>query len=105
MKVKILSKENNSLLKRMEITFQVEHEEIGGTPQRFEVKKTLAKILKKDIQLVYLKRMETKTGTMTAFGNANIYDSNEQAKLVEPKPILKRNILPEKAEEEEQSNE
>ncbi|MCK4952266.1 30S ribosomal protein S24e [Candidatus Bathyarchaeota archaeon] len=105
MKVEISSKERNPLLKRMEITFKVNHEETGGTPQRFEVRKILAKILNKDIQLMYIKRMETKTGTMTAFGSANIYDSTEQAKLVESKHILQRNIPPEKANGEEQSNE
>ena len=104
MKVEISSKDRNPLLKRMEITFKVEHEETGGTPQRFEVRKILAKILNKDISLVYLKRMETKTGTMIAFGSANIYDSTEQAELVESKPSLKRNVLPEKVKEEEQSN-
>ena len=96
MKVEIAFREHNPLLKRMEITFEVKHDETGGTPQRFEVRKRLAAILNKNLELVYVKRMETKTGTMTAVGSANIYDSMEQVKLVEPKHILTRNAPPEK---------
>jgi len=99
MKVDIRTQEHNPLLKRIEITFEVKHDKRMGTPQRFEVRKRLAKILKKDLELVYVKRMETKTGTMITFGNANIYDSIEQGKLVEPKHILTRNAPIEKEKE------
>ena len=107
MKVKIISKEYNPLLKRKEVTFKVEHTETGGTPHRFEARKQLATLLKTDLELVYVKKMETKTGTMTAFGEANTYDSIEQAKIVEPKHIVARNVPtkeaegPQKAEEPE----
>ena len=99
MKVKIVSKEYNPLLKRKEVAFKVEHAETGGTPPRFEVRKKLASLLKKDLELVYVEKMETKTGTMTAVGEANAYDSIEQAKLVEPKHIVTRNVLPKQPEE------
>ena len=99
MNVKILSKEYNPLLKRKEVTFKVEHTESGGTPPRFEVRKKLATLLKKDIELVYVRKMETKTGTMTAVGEANAYDSVEQAKIVEPKHIVARNSPPKQSEQ------
>ena len=99
MKVKVVSKEYNPLLKRREVTFKVEHTETGGTPRRFEVRKQLATLLKADLELVYVKKMETKTGTMTAVGEANAYDSTEQAKLVEPKHIVARNVPPKQPEE------
>jgi small subunit ribosomal protein S24e len=98
MKVKIISEEYNPLLKRKEVTFKVEHTETGGTPNRFKVRKQLATLLKKDLELVYVKKMETKTGTMTAFGEANAYDSVEQAKIVEPKHIVSRNVPAKQAE-------
>jgi ribosomal protein S24E len=100
MKVKIVSKEYNPLLKRKEIIFEVEHADAGGTPPRFEVRKKLASKLKTKLDLVYLRKVETKTGTMIAVGEANAYDSIEQAKLLEPKHIVARNAPPEKAEEE-----
>jgi small subunit ribosomal protein S24e len=101
MKVKVISEEYNPLLKRKEVTFKVEHAETGGTPPRLEVRKELATLLKTDLELVYIKKIETKTGTMTVVGEANAYDSLEQAKLVEPKHIVARNAPPKKQEEEQ----
>jgi len=98
MKVKIVSKEYNPLLKRKEVTFEVEHTEGGGTPHRLEARKQLAILLKTDLELVYVKKMGTKTGTMTAVGEANAYDSVEQAKAVEPKHIVARNVPPKQPE-------
>jgi len=40
------------------------------------------------------------TGTNTAVGVANAYETAEQAKLVEPGYIIKRNSPPEKPKEE-----
>jgi len=101
MKVRITSEEYNPLLKRKEVAFEVEHKETGGTPSRSEVRKMLAASLKIDPELVYVKKMETKTGTMIAVGEANAYDSTEQAKLVEPEYIIARNMPPEKQEKQE----
>ncbi len=103
MKIKIVSKEQNPLLKRKEVTFRIEHAQNGGTPTRFEVRKELATLLKTDLELVYVKQVETKTGTMIAMGEANAYDSIEQAKLMEPKHIIARNAPPEKPEKAEES--
>jgi len=100
MKLKIVSKEQNPLMKRREVTFRVEHAQTGGTPTRVEVRKQLATLLKTDLDLVYVKHLETKTGTMVAIGEANAYDSVEQAKLVEPKHIIARNAIPEEKPEE-----
>lgn len=102
MKVKIASQKYNPLLKRREISFEVEHEETGGTPPRFEVRKRLASMLNVDIELVYVKRVETKTGAMIAVGEANAYDSIEQAELLEPEYIIARNAPPKKPEEKEE---
>jgi ribosomal protein S24E len=58
----------------------------------------LQNALKKDATLVFIKKMETKTGTRKAVGIANIYDSLEHAKLIEPEYIVKRNMPVEKQE-------
>ena len=92
MKINVVSEKLNPLLKRKELTFEVEHSENGGTPYRFEIRKRLAEILKCDLDLVYIKKVETKRGTMIAIGEATIYASIEQAKLIEPKHILIRNM-------------
>ncbi|MGQ9459700.1 MAG: 30S ribosomal protein S24e [Candidatus Bathyarchaeaceae archaeon] len=102
MEVRITSEEYNPLLKRKEVAFEVEHRETGGTPSRFEVGKTLAALLKIDPALVYVKKMKTKRGTMIAVGEANAYDSIEQAKLVEPKHIIAKNTPAEKPAEKKE---
>jgi len=99
MKLKIVSKEKNPLMKRTEVTFSIDHDQTGGTPSRAQVKIQLAALLKTKLELVYVKQFETKRGTMVAVGEANVYDSVEQAKLVEPKHIVARNAVPEKPEE------
>jgi len=98
MEIKITQQQYNPLLKRREITFQVEHKQTKGTPTRLETRKALAEMLKTNPEAVYVKRIETKAGTMLATGEANAYDSVEQAKLIEPKYIIARNMPKEKKE-------
>ena len=106
MEVKIVSEKENPLLKRRELYFQVEHSQTGSTPPRLEVRKAVATVLKKDADLVFVKKLETKTGTHTAFGVANVYDSVEQARLIEPEYIVERNMpLKETPKEEEDKGE
>ena len=101
MKIKINTRKATPLLKRIELSFEVNHDEIRGTPSRFDVRKNLADVLNKKLELVYIQKMETKTGTMTTFGSANVYDSLTQAKLLEPEHILNRNVPPDKQEKED----
>ncbi|UCE29786.1 MAG: hypothetical protein JSV85_03485, partial [Candidatus Bathyarchaeota archaeon] len=105
MKIKITSQKHNPLLKRKEITFRVNHEKTGSTPTRLEVRKELAATLKMDMDVVYVKRMITKTGTRIAVGTATAYDSAEQVNLVEPKHILARHAPPKKPEKQEEAAE
>lgn len=104
MKVSIISKEQNNLMKRREVSFSVDHSDKGGTPTRAEVSQQLASLLKSKLELVYVQNMETKRGTMVTVGEANVYDSIEQAKFLEPKHIIARNAVPEKAEEPKEEN-
>ena len=70
------------------------------TPPRLEVKKALAIEMKIGDDVVFVKRMHTKTGTNITQGDANVYQKAEQAKIVEPEYIRKRNSPPEKPKEE-----
>lgn len=105
MKIKVTSDKSNPLLKRREVIFEVDHRQAGSTPPRLQVRKELASLLKSDVELVYVKRLETRTGTMVAVGEANAYDSVEDAKLVEPAYVIARNIPPMRPEEEEKAKE
>lgn len=100
MEIKIISEKQNKLLKRREISFQVEHTQTGYTPPRLEIRKAVAAALKTDEGAVFVKRLETRTGTHLAMGVANVYDSIEQAKLIEPEYIFNRNVPAEKPKEE-----
>lgn len=99
MDVKIVSKKENPVLKRKEVEFTVEHNQ-GKTPLRLDIKRTIASQLQISDKLVFVKRMKTLTGTSTTVGAANAYESETQAKLIEPEYIVKRNSPAEKPKEE-----
>ena len=99
MEIKITSEKENPLLKRKEVQFDVDHS-TGSTPPRLEVRRALANALKSNLDLVFIKKFETKTGTHTAVGTANLYESVDQARLIEPEYIVKRNVPTEKPKEE-----
>ncbi len=99
MEVRIVSKKENPLLKRKEIQFAILHS-LSKTPQRLDVKRSIASELQASDKLVFIKKMQTLTGTNSTIGEANVYESEVQAKLIEPKYITKRNSPPEKPKEE-----
>jgi small subunit ribosomal protein S24e len=99
LKIKILSKKHNPLLKRQEVLFEVDHSQEGETSSRLELRKSLASMLKVDLDRVFVERVETKTGTMIALGEANAYESPDQARLVEREHIITRNAPPAKGGE------
>ncbi len=100
MQVKIESTKDNPLLKRKEVGFTIIQGPKEKTPQRLEAKKAVAIEMKIGDDVVYIKHMRTKTGTNITEGVANVYQSVDQAKLVEPEYIRKRNSPPEKPKEE-----
>ena len=100
MQIKIESTKDNPLLKRKEVVFTIFSGPKEKTPQRLEVKKALAIEMKIGDEVVFVKRMHTKTGTSITQGDANVYQSVAQARIVEPDYIRKRNSPPEKPKEE-----
>jgi ribosomal protein S24E len=100
MQIKIESTKKNPLLKRKELRFTIVQGPKEKTPQRLEVKKALAAEMKLGEELVFVKRLNTRTGTNITQGLANIYEDVKQAKNVEPEYIRKRNSPPEKPKEE-----
>ncbi len=100
MQINIESTKNNPLLKRKEVVFTIVQGPKEKTPPRLEVKKAVAIEMKIGDDVVFVKRMRTKTGTSITQGDANVYQTFEQAKLVEPEYIRKRNSPPEKPKEE-----
>jgi small subunit ribosomal protein S24e len=95
MEFKILSQKENPVLKRREVKFSVVHTQ-SKTPVRLDIKRSIASELQISDKLVFIKRMKTMTGTNTTIGEANAYQNEAQAKLIEPAYIMKRNSPPEK---------
>ncbi|MHA1377902.1 MAG: 30S ribosomal protein S24e [Candidatus Helarchaeota archaeon] len=90
MSINIISEEDNPLLNRKEIKFVIEHEK-KPTPSRFEIRKKIAAQFNVPIETTYIKSLNSKFGLPKTVGKARIYESEERAKLVEPKFIIKRN--------------
>jgi small subunit ribosomal protein S24e len=105
MEIEIISEKENPLLKRKEVHFRVKHEQTGSTPPRLEVRNAIASALKVKADFVFVKKFKTRTGKHIAVGLANVYDSVDQARLVEPEYIIKRNVAPEKSGEAEEGKE
>ena len=100
MEIKIVSTKENPLLKRKEVGFTIMQGPKEKTAQRLDVKKAVAIEMKVADEVVFIKRMRTKTGTHITNGEANVYQTSQQARLVEPEYIRKRNSSPEKLKEE-----
>jgi small subunit ribosomal protein S24e len=102
MEIKIVSIKENPLLKRKEVSFTITQGPKEKTPNRLDVKRAVANAAQVKESTVYIKHMETLTGTNITKGFANIYQNDEQAQIVEPEYIRKRNT-PEKPKEEGQA--
>ena len=93
MEIKIVKDLDNKLLNRNELDFTVEYE--GPTPSRADVRKKLAALLNKDVDLVLVHKMESEYGHQLVKGNAKVYQSADRMKQIENEYVLKRNTMPE----------
>ncbi|MDV0444929.1 hypothetical protein MmiAt1_04780 [Methanimicrococcus sp. At1] len=103
MEIKIVKDLDNKLLNRNELDFTVEYE--GPTPSRADVRKKLAALLNKNVDLVIVQRMESEYGHQLAKGYAKVYESADRMKQVEPEHVLLRNTMPEEPVVEEEAAE
>jgi len=99
MEIKFVSVKKNPLLNRKEVDFLIEQYS-KTTPSRLEIKRKIAVELKSPEETVFVKKMQTLTGSNITVGIANIYDNTKHADLIEAKHIKKRNIVEEKKKEE-----
>jgi len=97
LKLVLTSTKTNPLFKRQEIEFKVEE---PSTPNRSSVRIELAVALRVELNRVYVREMETKSGTRTTFGVAHVYEDPKMALKVEPKHIIERNMSAAPAEPE-----
>ncbi len=91
LKTDLTSTKDNPLLGRREINFEIKEQ---STPSRAEVRRDIAVIMKTDLDKVWVRQIETKTGTHTTVGLVHVYDDAAKALQVEPEHIIKRNQAP-----------
>lgn len=79
------------MLHRTDVTFRVSH--VEATPDRLAVRDSLAARLNKDADEVVIRKLDTKFGMRTTYGEAKVYESPVQAKEVEQAHMLARNKI------------
>lgn len=88
MKLELTSTKVNSLINRKELSFKIEEK---NTPNKSDVRREIAVIMRTQPENVYIRKLTPKSGTLITIGLAHVYDTPENAKKVEPKHIILRN--------------
>jgi small subunit ribosomal protein S24e len=96
MDITIISEEENPMLHRTDVTFEVTHEE--ATPSRLSARDSLAAMLNKDADEVVVRELDTKFGMRKTIGEARVYESPDAARDVEQDYMLDRNKIAADAE-------
>ena len=99
--MKILSKRSNKLFNRNEVNFSIDHSKTGETPARLVIREAISQKMKISPENVLIIKAETKTGKQITIGSANVYQSKEEMKKVEPEYLMKRIATTSKAEKGE----
>ncbi len=104
MELQVVTKKENPLLKRVEVTFKAIHK-AEATPTRDAIRAELAKQLKAGKDAVVVDRSVSSFGRFETTGYAKIYKSKEEALAVERSHILVRNKLKEAEVKEKKEGE
>ena len=90
MELNITSKQENPLLNREEIRFEIKKAKI--TPSRKEVKGKIAAMCNAETELVVIDEIRHSFGKHYVTGNAKIYKNKESMDMIEAKYVLNRNL-------------
>lgn len=91
MELDIIAEDENPMLHRTDVRFQMTHEE--ATPSRLSVRDSLAAKLNKDAEEVVIRKLDTKYGMRKTVGYAKVYNDAEYAKDIEQGHALERNKI------------
>jgi small subunit ribosomal protein S24e len=91
MDIEVVSDEENPMLHRRDVRFQVTHDE--ASPSRLSVRDSLAAKLNKDAEEVVVHSIDTKFGMRKSLGYAKVYDTPKAAADVEQEYMLDRNKI------------
>ncbi|GAB7094121.1 30S ribosomal protein S24e [Halolamina litorea] len=99
MEIEIIAEEENPMLHRTDVRFELTHEE--ATPSRLQVRDSLAATLDKGSDEVVIRKLDTKFGMRKTVGDAKVYESADDARDVEQDHMLERNKIEADADAEE----
>jgi ribosomal protein S24E len=94
MEIKVSNEFYNPLLKRKEISLEIEHTG-EGTPQRFDIRKRMAAKLNAKIENVFVVSLNTATGLQRSTCSLQVYDDPHVASSTVPEHVAVRNLSPE----------
>ncbi|MEM3506405.1 MAG: hypothetical protein QW589_07135 [Candidatus Bathyarchaeia archaeon] len=94
MDFKIINEFYNPLLQRKELLIEIIHPN-KSTPERYSIRKSLALKFNTEINNLYIRKMESKTGKNSTLCEVEIYENEKIAKAILPKHIIIRNLPPE----------
>jgi len=103
MDIDIIEEDENPMLHRTDVRFEVVHDE--ATPSRLSVRDSLAATLNKDAEEVVIHELDTKFGMRKTVGYAKVYDNPEYARDVEQDHMLERNKITAEADDGEEAEE
>ncbi len=91
MDIDIVSETENPMLHRTDVTFELTHED--ATPERLQVRDSLAAKLNKNADEVVVRKLDTKFGMRKTVGEAKVYETADNARDVEQDHMLERNKI------------
>ncbi|WP_049997676.1 30S ribosomal protein S24e [Halococcus sediminicola] len=91
MDIEITREEENPMLHRTDVRFELIHDE--ETPSRLSVRDSLAARLNKDAGEVVVHELDTKFGMRKTLGYAKVYETSADAREVEQEYMLERNKI------------
>ncbi|AWB28268.1 30S ribosomal protein S24e [Halococcoides cellulosivorans] len=91
MDIDIIAEDDNPMLHRTDVRFEMTHDE--ATPSRLSVRDSLAAKLNKDAEEVVVRKLDTKFGMRKTVGVAKVYESSTHARDVEQDHMLERNKI------------
>jgi small subunit ribosomal protein S24e len=91
MEIDIISEDDNPMLHRSDVRFEIAHEE--ATPSRLSVRDSLAAKLNKESDEVVVHDLDTKFGMRKTVGYAKVYESPDFARDIEQDHMLDRNKI------------
>jgi small subunit ribosomal protein S24e len=97
MDIEIVDQEENPMLHRTDVRFELVHED--ATPSRLSVRDSLAAKLNKDSKEVVVRKLDTKFGMRKTVGSARVYENPDYAQEIEQDHMLERNSITADADE------